>query len=81
MILGVRPVTFNLASPGWRHEVTYSVDIRQEHEGYWAQVEQLPGCFATGLSPQELREALVEALELYLSTPECRVKVLESGQW
>lgn len=34
--------------------------------GYWAEVVQLPGCFAAGHSRQELRESLEEAILLYL---------------
>jgi predicted RNase H-like HicB family nuclease len=40
--------------------------IRREDDGYWAEVKELPGCFASGRSLDELREALAEAVELYL---------------
>ncbi len=42
-----------------------TVRIRQEDDGYWADVEQLPGCFASGSSLDELAEALSEAIQLY----------------
>jgi predicted RNase H-like HicB family nuclease len=32
----------------------------------WAEVLDLPGCFASGTSLDELREALEEAIGLYL---------------
>lgn len=32
----------------------------------WAQVVQLPGCFASGHSRDELMESLQESIELYL---------------
>jgi predicted RNase H-like HicB family nuclease len=42
------------------------VEIRREGPGYWAHVVELPGCFASGDSLEELREALGEAIGLYL---------------
>ena len=41
----------------------------------WAEVLDLPGCFASGESVEELKEALVEAIELYISTPSNRARV------
>lgn len=32
---------------------------------YWAEADGLPGCFASGASLEELREALSEAVALY----------------
>jgi predicted RNase H-like HicB family nuclease len=40
--------------------------IRQEAGMYWAEVEELPGCFASGETVDELIEALGEAVALYL---------------
>ncbi len=37
-----------------------------ETDGYWAQVVQLPGCFAAGHTREELMESLQEAIRLYL---------------
>jgi predicted RNase H-like HicB family nuclease len=53
-------------------EVIYVVRIHNEGPGelLWADVEELPGCFASGRDMEELREALTEAIGLYLSTPE-----------
>ena len=44
------------------------VIVHQDSEsgGYWAQVVQLPGCFAAGHSMGELEESLEEAVRLYL---------------
>jgi predicted RNase H-like HicB family nuclease len=42
------------------------VVIREEGPGYWSQVRELPGCFASGRTLDELREALGEAIGLYL---------------
>jgi predicted RNase H-like HicB family nuclease len=38
-------------------------------------VEELPGCFASGWDMGELREALAEAMSLYLSEPAREVHV------
>lgn len=42
------------------------VTVEREGPGYWARVVELPGCFASGRSLDELREALGEAIGLYL---------------
>lgn len=44
---------------------TYTVAVHQEGDTFWAEVEELPGCFATGRDLAELEEALVEAITLY----------------
>ena len=44
---------------------TYTVAVHQEDDTLWAEVEELPGCFATGRDLAELEEALVEAITLY----------------
>lgn len=47
--------------------VTFHVLINEEADGsLWAEVEELPGCFASGFSMPELQEALYEALQLWL---------------
>lgn len=48
-----------------------TVHIHDDGEdGLWAKVVELPGCYASGDSMEELHEALEEAIGLYLSTPE-----------
>jgi predicted RNase H-like HicB family nuclease len=45
----------------------YSVTVHHEGpDSLWAEVVELPGCFATGENLDELREALEEAISLYL---------------
>jgi predicted RNase H-like HicB family nuclease len=44
--------------------------VHEENDGYWAEVDGLPGCFASGSDLDELREAVVEAITLYLSGDE-----------
>jgi predicted RNase H-like HicB family nuclease len=46
--------------------VDLTVQVREEGPGYWASVVELPGCFASGRTLSELREALGEAVGLYL---------------
>lgn len=43
-----------------------TVEVREEGDGYWARVPELPGCFASGRTLEELRDALGEAVGLYL---------------
>jgi predicted RNase H-like HicB family nuclease len=43
-----------------------TVVVREEGSGYWSQVREVPGCFASGGTLDELREALGEAIGLCL---------------
>lgn len=48
--------------------VQYTVTVHEEDDGsLWAEVADLPGCFASGHTLDELREALDEAISLYLA--------------
>lgn len=47
--------------------VELQADIREEDGAFWAEVRELPGCFASGASIAELIEALREAVGLYLA--------------
>lgn len=47
-----------------RVEVEAIVHFEPDH--VWARVPALPGCFATGATPDELREALAEAVRIWL---------------
>jgi predicted RNase H-like HicB family nuclease len=38
--------------------------IHKEGGSYWAEVVELPGCFASGATLDELRDALEEAVRL-----------------
>ena len=42
-----------------------TIAVSEERPGYWARVVELPGCFASGRSLEELSTALEEALGLY----------------
>ena len=43
-----------------------TVIVHREREGFWSEVSELPGCFASGRTLGELREALGESVGLYL---------------
>lgn len=41
--------------------------IHEDDDGsYWAEVKELPGCFASGATLDELKEALLEAIRMCL---------------
>ena len=44
----------------------FTVQVNHEDGSFWAEVIELPGCFATGDTLDELRESLQEAIALYL---------------
>jgi predicted RNase H-like HicB family nuclease len=46
-------------------ELTARIHI--EDESYWADVPELPGCFASGETLDELFESLKEGVALYLA--------------
>jgi len=46
--------------------VEFHAEIHEEGGGYWAEVRELPGCFASGRSLDELKDALLEAIEMCL---------------
>ena len=48
-------------------DIEFHASIRQEDGMLWAEVGELPGCFASGENLEELYEALVEAIEMCLS--------------
>ena len=59
-----------------------TVVVHREPDGFWSEVEELPGCFASGRTLDELGEALAEAVGLYLwDLPgELRGEVKASGE-
>ena len=46
------------------------VDVHREDGSYWAEVRELPGCFAAGDTIAELIESIEEGVALYLASPE-----------
>lgn len=47
----------------------FSDVVHEEDGAYWADVDDLPGCFASGETLDELVEALGEAIALYRDEP------------
>jgi predicted RNase H-like HicB family nuclease len=45
---------------------TVEVDVHRDASGYWAQVQGLDGCLASGMTLDELVAAVSEALAVYL---------------
>jgi predicted RNase H-like HicB family nuclease len=46
--------------------VSFHAVVHEEDGSFWAEVKELPGCFASGFSIEELQEALVEAIQMSL---------------
>jgi predicted RNase H-like HicB family nuclease len=49
---------------------TLEIDIHREPPGYWAEVPELGGCFASGRTLDELLQALHEAISMCLGNEE-----------
>ena len=47
-------------------ELEVIVHHDSETKAFWAEVVQLPGCFAAGHTREELEESLKEAVSLYV---------------
>ncbi|MDQ6745177.1 MAG: type II toxin-antitoxin system HicB family antitoxin [Actinomycetota bacterium] len=43
-----------------------TIFVHPERPGFWSEVQELPGCFASGRTLSELQEALEESISLYL---------------
>jgi predicted RNase H-like HicB family nuclease len=46
-----------------------TVAVHHENGSYWSQVRELPGCFASGRTLEELGKALEEAVGMCLDDP------------
>ena len=62
---------FNEANPD------LTVRITQDAAEYWSEIDELPGCFASGRTLSELHEAIGEAVGLYLWDGPGQVKPAE----
>lgn len=62
------------------HSTDYTVTVHHEDGSFWAEVDQMPGCFAAGDTEEEMWECLREAMSLYLSTPESGLSVKFSAR-
>ena len=48
-------------------QLAVHVDVHHEDGSYWAEVRELPGCFASADTVAELIEGVEEAVALYLA--------------
>lgn len=55
----IRPSYVSLRVP-----LEFRAIIHEEDGSYWAEVKELPGCFASGSNLDELKDALVEAITM-----------------
>jgi predicted RNase H-like HicB family nuclease len=44
-----------------------TIAVHEEEGSLWAEVLEMPGCFASGANSEELQLALEEAIGMYLS--------------
>lgn len=59
-------------------QATFNVVIHEEDDGsYWSEVRELPGCFASGFSMAEVKEATFEAIQMWLPDG----VVLDTPRW
>lgn len=58
----------------------YHAIVREENDGYWAEVQELPGCFASGRDLEELKEAVLEAIRVYQASSKGAADAAESPQ-
>jgi predicted RNase H-like HicB family nuclease len=48
-------------------QLEFTANVHEEGDGsYWAEVSELPGCFASGHNLDELRDGLAEAIRMCL---------------
>jgi predicted RNase H-like HicB family nuclease len=74
MVRASRPISFRQAgvkgmakTNAKTTKVTFHVTISEDSDGsYWAKVDELPGCFASGLSLDEIKESTFDAIQLWL---------------
>ena len=58
-------------------QLALHVDVHHEDGSYWAEVRELPGCFASGDTAAELIESVQEAVALYLAPPDGEASPVE----
>ncbi len=51
-------------------DMELTANIHLEDGSYWAEVSELPGCFASGDTFDELFDSLFEGIQLYLDEDE-----------
>jgi predicted RNase H-like HicB family nuclease len=61
----------------------YTVIVHEgepDEGGYWAEVEELPGCFASGDTLDELEVDIKDAIETYVSALQARGEPVPEGR-
>jgi len=58
----------------------FTVRVQHEDGSYWAEVVELPGCFASGFTMDELIEGLSEAISLYLMDDPVTGRIVNAEQ-
>ncbi len=56
----------------------FHATVHEENGSYWAEVEELSGCFASGKDLNELQEALIEAIGMCLTKVEHTQMLVEA---
>ena len=51
-----------MVGPGYHNPGSRRTPLVEEDVGYWGEVIELPGCFASGRDFEEFKEALLEAI-------------------
>jgi predicted RNase H-like HicB family nuclease len=62
-------------------QLALHVDVHHEEDSCWAEVRELPGCFAAGDTVAELIESIEEAVALYLAPPEAGETHRSRSSW
>jgi predicted RNase H-like HicB family nuclease len=69
MAVGCRPFKKNLRScvrlATFLDEIIKAIVHQAEEGGFWAEVPALPGCLTQGETKEEIRENLLEAIEVW----------------
>lgn len=53
----------------------FHANVHHEGGSYWAEIVEMPGCFASGDTIEELQEALAEAMSLYQTSQNVSVTI------
>jgi predicted RNase H-like HicB family nuclease len=53
-----------------RMKKTYTIIIHKEEDGYWAECQEIKGCFAQAKTVDELKELMKQSIYLYFSEDE-----------
>ena len=61
--------------------ITYTILVHDEEGGgYWAEVEELPGCFGSGATLEAVEPDIKEAIEFYINSLRARGVAVPEGK-